>query len=132
MNDDSQQKLIVRIERLEQAVFGSIGKNQQDDPGQISQRKPINFSLNERAYAEKYCKTISSAGKFTLLVAYIARGDEKSEVSYALIKDLWERMKIIIGKYNPAYSDQAKRGGWVDPAKKGFYKLNPSWLEVSK
>ena len=128
MSDDADLKHIIdRITRLENAIFGMPGKITDDKP---SEKKPIEFSMNERAYAQKFCRPKSGPAKFTLLVAFLVRGEESKEIPYTEVKKLWERMTVIIGKFNPAYSDAAKRLGSVTTPKKGFYQLAGTWREV--
>lgn len=121
------QNIMDRLTRLERVVFGSPGKIIDDKP---SGKKSIEFSMNERAYAQKYCRPGSGPVKFTLLVAFLAHGEEEKDIPYTEVKKLWERMTLIIGKFNPAHSDGAKRSGWVTTPKKGFYQLTGTWKEV--
>ncbi len=81
---------------------------------------------------KKYGRDGTGAQKFTLLLARLASGDPSREVTLDAIKNQWDKMKGIIGKYNPAYSIRAKDEDWVDTKKQGVYVLKPSWKNVSR
>jgi hypothetical protein len=68
--------------------------------------------------------------KFTLLLARLSNGDGSKEVSFETIKDQWDKMKGIIGKFNSAYSTRAKDEDWIDTKKQGVYVLKPSWKDA--
>lgn len=85
------------------------------------------FSLNPRAFMKKYGRNGTGAQKFTLLLARLANGDSSREVTFETIKSQWDKMKGIIGKFNPAYSLRAKDEDWVETKKQGVYLLKPSW-----
>ena len=85
------------------------------------------FSLNPRAFMKKYGRDGTGAQKFTLLLARLANGDPSREVTFETIKGQWDKMKGIIGKFNPSYSLRAKDEDWVDTKKQGVYVLKPSW-----
>ena len=88
------------------------------------------FSLNPRAFMKKYGRGRSGPQKFTLLLARLANGDGSKEVSFEAIKDQWDKMKGIIGKFNSAYSTRAKDEDWIDTKKQGVYVLKPSWKDA--
>jgi hypothetical protein len=85
------------------------------------------FSLNPRAFMKKYGSNGTGAQKFTLLLARLASGDPSREVTFETIKGQWNKMKGIIGKFNPAYSLRARDEDWVETKKQGVYVLKPSW-----
>ena len=85
------------------------------------------FALNPRAFMKRYGRNGTGAQKFTLLLARLANGDAQREVTFETIKHQWDKMKGIIGKFNPAYSVRAKDEDWVETKKQGVYVLKPSW-----
>ena len=88
------------------------------------------FSLNPRAFMKRYGRGGTGSQKFTLLVARLALGDVSKEISFEAIKDQWDKMKGLIGKFNPAYSTRAKDEDWIETKKQGVYVLKPSWKEA--
>lgn len=88
------------------------------------------FSLNPRAFMKKYGRGRSGPQKFTLLLARLTNGNGSKEVSFETIKDQWDKMKGIIGKFNSAYSTRAKDEDWIDTKKQGVYVLKPSWKDA--
>lgn len=95
----------------------------------------INFNLNQNAFVNKYANGKSGKEKFTLLVAFLAKGDETADVALKDIERLWNRMtaKTLLGvKFNRLYTSEAKTKGWVDSPKTGFYRLAAGWYEIYK
>ncbi len=90
------------------------------------------FSLNPRAFMNRYGRRGTGAQKFTLLLARLAKGDLSKEVTFDTIKGQWEKMKSLIGKFNPSYSIRAKDKGWVDTRKAGVYVLTQSWKDAAQ
>jgi len=78
----------------------------------------------------KYGRKRTGSKKFTLLLACLAKGDLAREVTFDTIKSQWDKMKSLIGKFNPSYSIRAKENGWVETKKQGVYVLMPPWKEV--
>lgn len=93
---------------------------------------PLHFESNVRAYVKRHAKGLSGPAKFVLLLAYLTKGDTNKEVSLGDIKKLWGTMKSksLLGKFNLAFANRAKDGGWVDSKKRGFYNLHRSWKDV--
>lgn len=124
-------RLTQRIERLEEAVFGKIGtkpKQESDATHPIE----INFTLNERAFVKRYAANKSGPKKFTLLLAYLAKGKVGTNISLSDIRNHWSKMetKSLLGKFNLFYSNEAKTRGWVDVEGHGIYKLTKEWEQV--
>lgn len=93
---------------------------------------PLHFESNARAYVKRHAKGLSGPTKFVLLLAYLTKGDTKKEVSLGDIMKLWNTMKSksLLGKFNMAFANRAKDGGWVDSKKRGLYNLHRSWRDV--
>ena len=92
----------------------------------------LSFSLNSRAFMNKYAKSMSGSRKFTLLLAHLVRGNTGQEISGERIASTWNRMKSVLGgAYNAAHATRAKAEGWIDSPKWGHYALSESWKEVT-
>jgi hypothetical protein len=90
----------------------------------------LSFSLNPRAFVNKYAKDMNGSRKFTLLLARLVQGKPGKEISGEQIVSAWKRMKGVLGAYNTAHATRAKEQGWIDSPKKGVYALSSSWREV--
>jgi hypothetical protein len=87
------------------------------------------FELGERAFAKIYGNGRSGPEIFTLLVAYVAKGDRSNEVKVQEVEKLWGRMTSILGMgYNGKYPTVAKEYGWTDSPQRGVYVLTPDWV----
>lgn len=94
----------------------------------------VDFDMPFRAFVKRHASGMSGARKFTLLVAYIAKGDVKKSVDLAEIKHHWNKVKAkgLLGmNFNPKYTSEAKERDWVD-ASAGAYVLRPSWKDILK
>lgn len=91
------------------------------------------FSLPVRPFIKKYAIGMSGPKKFTLLVARLAGGDARKEISLVELEKAWSSMTALMGmKFNRFFSQQAKDNDWVETKKKGVYTLRPSWVEILK
>lgn len=90
----------------------------------------LSFSMNILAFMKKYARGRSGPQKFTLLVAYLVKGDIEASVSWQAIDGQWNRMTTLLGPSNPVHGNRAKANGWVEPVKTGTWKLTDSWKEV--
>ena len=91
------------------------------------------FELNGRAFVKRYCTDLSGAGKFVLVLASLARGDESKDVSLIDIKKSWSKMTAgtLLGiPFNGKYSTEAKEHGWVNSSKQGYYSLSKAWKDI--
>jgi hypothetical protein len=122
------EALIKRVEKLEQAVFGKTGENRK--PQAAPKGTPdIDFQLNERAYVKRYLAGKGGPRKFTLLIAYLTKGQIGVNVKLGEIERLWGKMsaKPLLGKFNRFYSNAAKTNGWVDSKEHAAYFLTKEW-----
>ena len=96
MASKEMAKIIQRIQRLEKIVFGKGASKPKEEVGTTT---PIetNFSLNERAFVKRYAATKSGRKKFTLLLAYLAKGKVGENISLSNIKKHWNKMKSLLG-----------------------------------
>lgn len=92
---------------------------------------PVTFDMNPRAFMKKYASGLSGAGRFTFLVALLAKGKIGVEVATAEVVKKWNSMTMLLGKWNTVHANRAKENDWVDSAKRGVYVLRPRWKEAS-
>jgi len=99
----------------------------------VPQVSDIDFTKPIRPFIKLYSKGMSGPKKFSLLLAYLVKGDTKKEVSLEEIEKQWNRMtspSLLGMEFNRFYSGQAKDNDWVDSKKTGVYYLRPSWKEI--
>ena len=130
MSNHDYEQLEARLDKLEEIVFDTVKKF----VAPINTAGKMDWKLNERAFVSKYVGDLSSGTeKFVLLVAYLAKGDEKMKVALKDIQQLWGKMTAssLLGmKYNGKYSTEAKTRGWVNSPTKGIYELAYGWEEM--
>jgi len=96
-------------------------------------RTDADFTTPIRAFVKRFSPGMNGARKFTLLVAYMAQGDDTKRVALGDVEKKWNSMKAsnLLGmKFNRRYSSQAKENDWVNTEKTGVYYLRPSWKEI--
>lgn len=130
MTNENLIEIIKRIDKLEEAVFDD-GKNKMKSASKISTRN-IDFSINERAFVKRYAVDKSGPKKFTLLLAYFAKGEVDKNFDLSDIKNHWNKMsaKNMLGKFNMFYPNDAKNRGWIDSKEYGKYNLTNEWNNV--
>lgn len=91
----------------------------------------IDFKKPIRPFIKEYTNDKSGPKKFTLLVAYLIKGDMSQSVLLSEVEKQWNKMKSLLGgDFNRFYSSQAKDKDWVDSPKQGLYILRPKWKDV--
>jgi len=91
----------------------------------------VNLSSPIRAFVKRHARGMGGPQKFTLLVAYMSKGDPHKRLPLADIEKQWNRMKTLLnGKFNPAHTIRAKEHGWVDSPKRGTYVVSPGWKDI--
>jgi hypothetical protein len=125
-------KILERIERLEEVVFGSCKIKRKKRDKSVTRSKEIDFLLNERAFVDRYATDKSGPKKFTLLLAYLVKGEVDKNMELSEIKKHWNKMRArtLLGKFNMFYPNDAKTRGWVDSKKYGIYCLTNEWKSV--
>lgn len=123
-------KIIKRIAKLEKAVFGKNKLKIKKKDKMIS--NDIDFSLNERAFVKRYVADKSGPKKFTLLLAYLIRGEVGKNMDLSEVRKHWNKMsaKSLLGKFNMFYPNDAKTRGWVGSKEYGNYCLTSEWEKV--
>lgn len=128
MANQNLAQIMSRIERLEQAVFGTPTAK-----GTKKKKPPpsgdLDFSLGERAFVKRYAAKKSGPRKFTILLAHFAQGEVGKDIQLSAIEGRWNKMKSLLDKFNRFYSNEAKNQGWVDSKKRGSYRLTKEWKE---
>ena len=89
--------------------------------------------MSMRPFVKKYSGGMSGPEKFTLLLAYLTKGDATKTVALSDIENQWSRMtgKGLLGmKFNRFYPSQARDNDWASTEKAGAYRLRPSWKAI--
>ena len=129
MSKTQIDSIISRLEKLEAKVFSSEKIQQKKGKSSNKASLDIDFSINERAFVNRYIAGKSGPQKFTLLLAYLAKGKIDKPITIARLKNAWSKMsgKRLLGQYNDFYPTEAKNKGWVDTPKRGYYTLSNEW-----
>ena len=88
------------------------------------------FTSQIRHFTNKHAKGMNGQQKFTLVLAYFAKGKPNTEIKLETVRDAWNGMKGLLGKFNTGYATRAKDNGWVDSPKAGVYVLLTGWTEI--
>jgi len=130
--DRELKKIIRRIEKLEKAVFGAGKAKERKQKAETMHTIDIDFSLNKSAFVKRYASDKSGPKKFTLLLAYLAKGEVGKIIKVGEIRKHWSKMsaKQMLGKFNRFYPSDAKTKGWIDPKEHGSYALTKEWKNV--
>jgi hypothetical protein len=134
-------ELIDQLKKAQKILLSCIGElKNKDEFFKPSSKKTeggitseIKFNLTERNFVKTYVKGMSGSKKFTLLLAYLAKGKINSDTELGIISTKWDKMKSkdLLGvPFNRKYPTEAKTAGWVDSVKKGTYRLCSSWMEI--
>jgi hypothetical protein len=118
---------------IESKETSSSARHIPADKPKMSQRVPkLDFSMPIRPFIKMHSSGMSGAQKFTLLVAYLTKGDLKKSVSLAEVEREWNRMTNLLGgKFNGAHSGRARDNNLVETAEKaGLYRLRPDWTVI--
>lgn len=137
-SEDKLHDLLVRLRKLERAVFGAEASETKRKRGgkaigATPPSKTIDFSIPIRAFIRKHAMGMSGPRKFTLLVAHLTKGDANKKISLTEVKKQWNRMKSkgLLGmKFNGFYTAEARENDWVATEKTGSYHLRPSWNKI--
>jgi len=132
MKEQDLGKVIERIEKLEKAVFGDKKITKEWKKRKVVAISDINFSLNARTFVKRYAIHKSGPKKFTLLLAFLTKGELEKSIGLNEIKKYWNKnkAKTLLGKFNMFYPNEAKTKGWVDTKEYGTYCLTNEWKDV--
>lgn len=133
---DKHIEALRQIQRLVNDALRDASSARQREPA-APRPKPstvpagaLSFNMNVLAFMKKHSRGLSGPQKFTLLTAYLVKGDVKAQVTWQEIHGQWNRMTTLLGPSNPVHGNRAKANGWVEPVKMGTWKLTESWKEV--
>jgi hypothetical protein len=133
MKDVQLVKLLGRIEKLEDAVFRKKKQRDAKSNADISEVRDaeIDFAINPRAFVKRYAAGKSGPKKFTLLIAYFAKGKIGINIPLSQVVQNWNKMsaKGLLGKFNRFYPNQARTNGWIDSTQRGTYCLTKEWRD---
>lgn len=127
------QKLIEDSITALSVLEGGARSGKQSKEASVSLSVPLNFSANERNFIRTHAKGLSGPKKFTLLLAYTAKGKAGVDVEVGNLSARWNKLKAknLMGyAFNVKYPSEAKTYGWVDSKKYGTYCLTDSWKEI--
>jgi hypothetical protein len=139
------ERLIDRIEEARSALDAALlllradGKpSKRAESTKMSRAAPIkagalDFTTPIRPFVKKYSGGMNGAQKFTLLLAYLTKGDSEKTIALSEIELQWNKMtgKGLLGiKFNRFHPAQARDNDWVSTEKAGAYHLRPSWKEI--
>lgn len=140
MNQELLKQNLNEIKRLTDSCLNALGRTKDQitttaklKPSSKSKSPEIDFELPIRPFIKQNAKKMSGPKKFTLLVAYLAKGDINKQVLLSEIAKEWNRMtaKHLLGlKFNRYFTSEAKDHDWVETKKKGFYNLRSSWKAI--
>lgn len=131
--ETNNHELSARMDGLEKAIAELkriVLKQPNEDFKPLDSNKgDFDFNLNERAFVKRYASGQSGPRKFTLLVAYLSKGDPSRGLELSEIIFHWNKMtsKNLLGKFNRFFSNEAKNQGWVDSKQYGQYSLTGEW-----
>jgi len=131
INSKIIKELVTRIEILEQAVFSVSGDKKVKKISDVS-TKGIEFDLNDRAFFKQYItKKMNGAKKFTLIVAFKAKGIVDFDISLQDIEKTWKKMKGLLGGSSQrVYGTRAKENRWLNSERDGFFSLSREWKKI--
>jgi hypothetical protein len=88
------------------------------------------FGVPIRPFMKSFAD-LSGAKKFTLLVAWLAKGDLAAEVTLGSVASEWNTMSgMLKAKFNRKFSSDAREADWVATTKEGVYVLRPNWTQI--
>jgi len=88
------------------------------------------FTAQIRHFMNTHAKGMNGQQRFALVVAYFSKGKPNAKVTLETIKEAWNKMKKLLGKFNTGYAVWAKDSGWVDSPESKVYVLMPGWNEI--
>jgi len=88
------------------------------------------FTAQIRHFMNTHAVGMNGQQRFALVVAYLAKGKPDTKVTLETIKEAWNKMKKLLGKFNTGYAVWAKDKGWVDSPELKVYMLMPGWKEI--
>lgn len=131
--EKTSSDILRRIAKLEDAVFGKGNAISTTHHAKQKSSESLDFSMGIRGFVKRHAKGMSGPKKFTLLLAYLAKGDLDKTILFVEIKKHWNNLtaKSLLGmEYNSFFASSAKESDWVKTEKNGSYNLRPSWKAI--
>ncbi|MFZ0981299.1 MAG: hypothetical protein WAN23_18000 [Candidatus Acidiferrales bacterium] len=88
------------------------------------------LTLPLRPFVKKHAGGMTGSQRFALVLGHMAKGKTNVPVPLATIQKAWDKMTLLVGKFNYAHANRAKDNGWVDSPKTGSYVLLSGWTEI--
>ena len=140
---DQVKKLVVTVEQLTVKVEQHLRKSTEEVnyKAQVTKntkrafikekKQKLDFSINEKAFINRYASGKSGSKKFVLLLAFLVKGEVGKSIPIAEIKRKWNKMsgKKMLGEFNRFHPNSAMIQGWVDSKEYGTYCLTDNWKE---
>ena len=104
-------------------------------PSHAPKPHDVDFGMPVNPFVRKYGNGLSGQKKFTLLLAWFAKGGLKNEIAISQIRKQWNRMtakSLLEMEFNQFFPAEARNSDWVELKKKGIYSLRPSWKDIFK
>jgi hypothetical protein len=77
------------------------------------------FDINERAFMKAHAGHLNGGKRFALVLAYLAKGNPKTEVALKDIDAAWNRMTSLLGEFNIAnFRTMPSCTGWSIPRRR--------------
>jgi hypothetical protein len=88
--------------------------------------------LPARAFLRKFASRATAAGKFALVLSFIAQGTVSKGIDASAIVRMWNQNSGILGgPYQTVYGTRSKEKGWVNSNKRGVFVLMDGWQNAA-
>jgi hypothetical protein len=136
-------ELIARVEEARNALDAALGilkgggdpleKANTAHAARTASSPALDFTMPIRPFVKKHSGGMNGPQKFTLLLAYLTKGDTTKAVGLSAVEAQWSKMtgKNLLGmKFNRFYTAQARENDWASTEKAGAYRLRPAWKAI--
>ena len=140
MNQEELVDSLKEIERLAATCLAALNDPKAANRKAAPKPKPVgarrssapapDFTAQIRHFMNTHAKGMNGQQRFALVVAYLSKGKPDTKVALETIKEAWNKMKKLLGKFNTGYAVWAKDNGWVDSPELKVYVLMPGWKEI--
>lgn len=140
MKQEELIESLKEIERLAAACLAALNdpkatnRRASPKPKPASARRSTHpapdFTTPIRHFMNTHAKGMNGQQRFALMVAYLSKGKTDTKVTLQAIKEAWDKMRKLLGKFNTGYAVWAKDNGWVDSPESKLYVLMPGWKGI--
>lgn len=88
------------------------------------------FTSPIRHFMNIHAKGMNGQQRFALVVAYLSKGKPNVKITLEAIREAWNKMEKLLGKFNTGYAVWAKDNGWVDSPESKVYVLMSCWKGI--